>query len=189
MNNIEKKIGSQYYNALMNLNLFSRCFILVSILFKDKKDKAGEPYIYHLIRVSASMYDKNGLDGMLAGLLHDVVEDIDGITFLDLKSFGVPDNVIEAIKLVTNDKNIEWNTYSEKLKIYNDKIDRIINSGNVLAINLKYCDMSDNFDPLRIQELPLETQSWFQLKYEKNIEKLRSIVENNKKLVKVRNEE
>ena len=177
MNNIKKIIGEDEYNRLMNMDLFTRCYNLVYILFRDKKDKDGKPYINHLASVSGNMAHLYKIDGVVAGILHDVVEDIDGITFLDLEEFGVPENVIEVLKLVTNDKNVKELSKEEKLRKYNEKIDNIINSNNELAIILKYYDMSNNYNYDSIHNLSPELQEWFKLKYEVNLSKLKTAKE------------
>lgn len=177
MNNIERIIGNDTYNKLMCMDLYSRSLNLVNYLFNNKYDKDGKPYIHHLSRVSFSM-SEFGTDGMIAGLLHDVVEDIDGMTFEDLKEFGIPEIVIDAIRFVTKEKNTRELSKEEKLKIYNNKIDSIINSGNILAINLKYNDMKDNYDKERLKNLSPELQEWFKLKYEDNLNKLRDALYN-----------
>ena len=64
-------------------------------------------------------------------------------------------------------------TSDEKLMLYNDEIDKIINSNNIHAIRLKEADISDNYDLSRIKELPLDKQAWFKEKYEKQLIKLR----------------
>ena len=64
---------------------YDRAYRLVSYLFKDKKDKAGEPYLGHLIRVSDCL---SMGDAKVAALLHDVVEDVSDISFDDLKEYS-----------------------------------------------------------------------------------------------------
>ena len=172
MNNLERIISSETYNELMDLDIFPRCFNLVYLLFENKCDKEGKPYINHLINVSYSMGYDYDLDGMIVGLLHDVVEDIDGVTFNDLLEFGVKEELIEVLKLVTNDNHDKNLSEHDKLRIYNEKIDSIINSENNLAIGLKYYDMKDNFNDERLKHLSKELQSWFKLKYETNLKKL-----------------
>ena len=167
------------YFTLNNLNRISemqsqyfKAKIIVTMLFEDKLDKAGEPYIGHLLRVSERLY---GELETTAGLLHDIFEDTE-ITEKDLLEIKIPAEVIEIVKLVTHDKIDKSNmTKEEKLELYNRDIDKIINSGNIHAIRLKEADMSDNYDPLRIKELNHETQHWFQQKYEKQLIKLRKV--------------
>ena len=80
---------------------YDRAFQLVSYLFHDKKDKAGIPYINHLVSVS-NMLDTRTTK--IAGLLHDVLEDIPNFTVNDLKMLGFSDEVVEIVKIVTKDK-------------------------------------------------------------------------------------
>ena len=167
---LEKYLYKSDIEKLMEIDLYTRCRFLINILFLDKVDKNGKPYIGHLLRVSSRM---SSPDGRIAALLHDVVEDIKGITFEDLKEFGVPDNIIDALKLVTNEKLDKAYTKEEKLEIYNQKIDNIIESKNKLALELKLNDMIDNYDKYRISKLPKEKQEWFNVKYGQNIKKLK----------------
>ena len=169
MNGIYRYINKEDVDKLMKLDLYTRCRILVTILFMDKFDKEGKPYIGHLVRVSDSM---STLDGKILGLIHDVIEDISGISYDDLIRFGITPNIIEALKLVTNDKSIVKLSKLERIIIYNKKIDKIIASGNRLAIELKYRDMSDNYDKERLKNLSREQQEWFKIKYGNNIKKL-----------------
>jgi Guanosine polyphosphate pyrophosphohydrolases/synthetases len=60
-------------------------------------DKAGEPYILHLLRV---MQAQTTEEAMMAGVLHDLVEDT-GSGFDDLRERGYPGEVIEALRHVT----------------------------------------------------------------------------------------
>ena len=62
-------------------------------------DKAGQPYIGHLRRVSARLRPY-GVDAQIAGVLHDILEDTD-VTAADLAAEGVPGHVIAAIESVT----------------------------------------------------------------------------------------
>ena len=174
----------EFYMSRETLNKIKKCddlylksAMLVRILFKNKKDKVGKPYIGHLLRVSNKM---TTLDGMIAGLLHDVVEDIPDIYFDDLLDFGIPDHIIDALRLVTKEPTTKKLTKEEKLIRYNQEIDNIIASGNDLALELKISDMSDNFNPDRLNELPIEQIEWFNQKYEKNLVKLKNEREKRK---------
>ena len=155
-------------------DLYSRAFIIIERVFKDKVDKAGRPYLDHLIRVSLNLDEE--LE-QVAALLHDIVEDTE-ITFKDLLEIGFPAKVLEIVKLVTKAEIDNTNmTKEEKLKIYNDEIDKIINSGNIHAIRLKKADMSDNYDKNRLKELPKIKQEWFNEKYGKQLIKLMKVTE------------
>lgn len=168
----------EFYMSRETLNRIKKCddlylksAVLVRMLFRDKKDKAGEAYIEHLIRVSSRM---STLDGMIAGLLHDVVEDIPDVEFDDLLDFGIPNDIIETLRLVTKEPTSKKLTQEEKLCRYNEEIDKIIASGNDLALELKISDMSDNFNLDRMDGLTADQMKWFNLKYAKNLEKLKN---------------
>jgi len=173
MNNLLNYFTQEELNVISSMkDLHLKCTLIVTELFKNKKDKAGQPYLGHLLRVS------NSLDleiEKIAGLLHDVVEDTD-VTEKDLLEVRIPKEIIDIVKIVTHDKINKSNmTKEEKLELYNKEIDKVINSGNIHAIRLKEADMSDNFDPIRIKELPKEKQEWFNEKYGKQLIKLRNV--------------
>ena len=174
MNVLLKYFTPEELEELKYLDLYCKSKVLIETLFKDKKDKAEKPYVEHLLRVSQRM---TTLDGKIAGLLHDVVEDIEDVTFEDLISFGVPEHIIEVLKLVTKDKTDIPLTKEQKLQKYNEEIDRIIESKNLLALELKIADMSDNYDPERLEELDEEKRTWFEQKYGENIKRLRKVRE------------
>lgn len=147
---------------------YDRAYRLVSYLFKDKKDKAGEPYLGHLIRVSDRL--SKG-DAKVAALLHDVVEDIDDISFEDLKDLGFSGSIVDIVKIVTKDKS--------KGISYHDWIGEIIATGNVDAIKVKYSDMMDNFSLDRLNKLDEETKRHLISKYKDEVERLRNYLDKN----------
>ena len=170
MNNLLKYITNEEFNYVYNENdLYNKSLFLVEILFKNRVDKCNVPYVTHLLRVSEKMGSK---DGKVAALLHDVVEDIEGVTFDDLRDIGIPLNIIEVLKLVTKKPHDRVFTQDEKLMLYNEEINNIINSNNEIAIELKYSDMSDNFNEERLKLLEPQKRNWFLLKYGENIKKL-----------------
>lgn len=151
-------------------DMYSKAFVICYVVFQDKKDKGGQPYFEHLFRVSQKLY---GEVEETAGLLHDIVEDTD-ITYRDLLDVGFPLEVVEIVKLVTKEKiDKSGLTEEERLKLYDEEINKIIDSGNIHAIRLKYADMTDNFNPERIKELPEEKQEWFNKKYGPQLVKLK----------------
>ena len=145
---------------------YDKALYLVSCLFKNIKDKAGEPYINHLIRVSIGV---KGKDTKVAALLHDVVEDIPGMSFNYLKELGFNDNVLEVVKIVTKDKR-------NKIP-YHDEITRVLTSNNIEAIKLKYADMSDNYNSERLKLLEEETRIRLENKYQDEIIRIKNYLE------------
>jgi len=177
MNNLLKYLTDEEFNYVcFEKDLYKKSLFLVEILFKNKVDKNNIPYITHLMRVSENM---TTIDGKVCGLLHDVVEDIEGVTFKDLSDISIPDNIIEVLKLVTKKPHGEELSKEEKLELYNEEINNIINSNNELAQELKYSDMSDNFDKDRLKLLSVDKQEWLTLKYAGNIKKLEKVRDKN----------
>lgn len=95
-------------------------------------DLDGNPVILHPLAV--------GLAGktpeeQCAGFLHDVVEDTD-YTFDDLLAMGVSSEIVDALHLLTHDKN----------EPYLDYVRRIAESGNELALAVKLNDLHHNLE-------------------------------------------
>lgn len=101
---------------------------------KDQVDKSGMPYVFHPFHLAEQMPDE---ETTVAALLHDVVEDTD-YTIRDLQSLGFPDNVLEAIALMTHDKAVPYMEYVEKIK------------KNRIAAVVKRADLIHNSDLSRL---------------------------------------
>lgn len=123
---------------LQNLDELGKANMLALIVFKDKKDKAGESYIRHLNKVSESFKDD---EGKIVALLHDLVEDT-SFTFEDLKSLGFSDDIIDTLRLLTND-----------LDDYDKYVERLLKSDNLLAKKVKMADLLDNMNLCLFSEL------------------------------------
>lgn len=82
-----------------------------------QKDKGGKWYIFHPIHVSMNV---SGYKEKIVALLHDVVED-SNYTFSDLERYFNKD-VMDALKLITKDKNIDYFDYLSNIK--NNEISR-----------------------------------------------------------------
>jgi len=166
MNNLHKYLSDEEFNNIkIEKNLYVKALALVNILFKDKKDKEGEPYLLHLMRVSNSVVEPNT---RVAGLLHDTVEDIESITYDDLLDIGFTKPIIDIVRIVTTE---------DKEKPYHDKITSILETNNYEAIKLKYADMSDNSNPERISKLDKQTQEKLHEKYDKELNRLKEYLE------------
>lgn len=71
-------------------------------------DKSGDLYTNHLREVSNALMPF-GLVAQAAGVLHDILEDTD-VTEADLLNSGVPQRVVDIVKIVSRDKST---TYQE----------------------------------------------------------------------------
>ena len=105
---------------------------LATKTFLNKRDLDGNPQLLHALAVGMAGKTKNE---MVVGFLHDVVEDSDTTLTLLKYLYGFSDEVVEAVALLT---------HSDKKEPYDEYIDKIINSGNQLAITVKMNDLRHN---------------------------------------------
>ncbi len=120
---------------------------------RGQTDKAGFPYIFHPLRV---MENVTGIHQKMAAVLHDTIEDTE-LTIEDLRARGCPSRVIGAVEVLTKREGEPHDEY----------LQRIVESGNAIAIPVKWADIMDNSDPRRLQYLPAEDQHRISLKYAK----------------------
>lgn len=104
---------------------------------KDQVDKSGMPYVFHPFHLAEQMDDE---ETTITALLHDIVEDTN-TTFEDLRKLGFSDNVINALKLMTHDKNVDYFEYIKNI------------SKNPIARKVKIKDLEHNMDTSRLDEV------------------------------------
>jgi len=102
---------------------------------RDQVDRTGLPYIFHPYHLAEQMPDEASI---CAAFLHDVVEDTE-ITFKDLIELGIPEEIVEAVRLLTHDEAVP----------YMDYVRNIRDSGNRTAVAVKLADLRHNSDPAR----------------------------------------
>ena len=101
---------------------------------QGQTDKAGAPYLLHLIRV---MNTGQTEDERICGILHDLVEDTPW-TFEALRREGFSEEVIRALVCVTKQPNEPYTHFIERIK------------KNSLATKVKLNDLRDNMDITRL---------------------------------------
>lgn len=74
-----------------------RAIEIAATAHSGQRDKAGQPYIFHPLRV---MFRVDGEHEQMAAVLHDVVEDT-SITIDDLAREGFPPEVLRAVEALT----------------------------------------------------------------------------------------
>ena len=94
-------------------------------------DRDGHPVILHPLTVGLMGHTD---EEKIAGFLHDVIED-STYTAEDLLSAGIPVGVVNALRLLTHAKGEDYFAY----------VQRIIDSGNPIALQVKYNDLRHNF--------------------------------------------
>lgn len=102
-------------------------------------DKAGQPYVFHPIRVMANLGQDAGDEEKMAALFHDLVEDC-GVSLDDLRRWGYPESVVVAVDHLTKNEEGE--------RDYQLAIERA--AQNAIALKVKIADLTDNMDLTRI---------------------------------------
>ena len=122
---------------MTNTKLLQLALKIANEAHQDQLDKASEPYIEHVLRVSHQGDNQNE---RVVGLLHDVVEDSD-YTIMHLATAGFPDNIILAVDAITKRAG----------ESYDDYISRVKN--NEIARKVKLYDLTDNLDLKRLKSI------------------------------------
>ena len=104
---------------------------------KDQKDKSGLPYVFHPFHVAEQMPDEKTT---IVALLHDVIEDT-SYTLQDLRMMGFDQDVLDALALMTHDKNVPYMDYVAKIR------------DNEIARTVKLADLRHNSDLTRMDEI------------------------------------
>lgn len=94
-------------------------------------DRDGEAYILHPLTVGLM---GNTDEERMAGFLHDVIEDTPYTAEMLLEA-GIPDGVVNALQLLTHQKEEPYFTY----------VQRIIDANNPIALRVKYNDLQHNY--------------------------------------------
>lgn len=120
-------------------------------------DKAGKPYIEHVLRVVSYL---NTADDRIVGALHDVLEKSD-YTAESLRSLGYPERIVHAVECLTKRHGEGYDHYISRVK--QDEIAR----------RVKVADLKDNMDMARIP-VP-SAMDWERLaKYQRALQQLRT---------------
>jgi (p)ppGpp synthase/HD superfamily hydrolase len=125
-------------------------------------DKSGQPYILHPLRVMLEM--DGDPDAMIVAVLHDVFEDTE-FTFEEFADYDVPDNIFEALKVITRPGKDDPDrpTYKQFIRGF---------AHNELARKVKLMDVIDNTRPTRMATLDPKTRRGLSERYEWAMEEL-----------------
>ena len=95
---------------------------------EGQKDKEGQPYILHPLRVMSRV---EGEAAQIVAVLHDVIEDTQ-VTLSDLRNAGFSEEVLAALLCVTHRKEDPYADYVIGCK------------NNPIARQVKLADLADN---------------------------------------------
>ena len=122
-----------------------------------QKDHDGGEEILHPLSV---MLKGETYQEKIVGVLHDVVEDNADWTFERLLDEGISEKCVDALMLLTHSDTLSYNQY----------VDKIIDSGNMLAINVKIHDLEHNIS--RNKRLDERQETVYQ-KHTKTLERIK----------------
>jgi (p)ppGpp synthase/HD superfamily hydrolase len=119
------------------MSLLEQAITLAVQVHAGRRDRYGEPYILHPLRVMGRMTTENE---RIAAVLHDVVED-SPLTLEDLRARGFPPEVVEVVDCLT--------------KREGEPYDRLIGraAANPIALRVKMADLEDNMDIRRMRQV------------------------------------
>ena len=140
--------------------MFGTAMRIASQVHEKQKDKGGNSYILHPIRIAMRLRTTDE-ELMQIAILHDVVED-SNVTIDFLKKEGFSDRVLVALDLLTHKCDDSYEEYIEKI------------SKNVDAIKIKLEDLRDNSDITRLKGLSVKDFKRME-KYHRSYVFLRSI--------------
>lgn len=101
-------------------------------------DRYGQPYILHPLHLMMQM---DSPAARMVAVLHDVVEDTE-VTLADLQAAGFPAEVLEAVSLLTHDREqVPYEAYVAGIKPH------------PLARKVKLADLQHNMDIRRLPHL------------------------------------
>jgi hypothetical protein len=115
----------------------ARAISIAAVGFEKVKDKGGQPYILHCLRVMNQMDTE---EEKIVAILHDTVED-GVITIEELIKERFSQNVIYALILLTHEKGKPYDEYIKGIAL------------DPLATKVKKADLKDNSDITRLKGL------------------------------------
>ena len=132
--------------------LTNRAMVIAYNAHHGQLDYNGIPYIFHPIHLAEQMEDELSC---CAALLHDVAEDTE-VKLEDLAR-EFPKEVIDALKLLTHDKDTDYFTYVRAIR------------ENPIARKVKLADLAHNSDQSRCigSDLTEAQLAWWRQKYQK----------------------
>lgn len=133
------------------MSTLERAIEIAAAAHAGQRDKVGEPYILHPLRVMALVRTD---EARIVAVLHDVIEDgpwkDGGKTLVEA---GFEPGLIDAVRCLTRNHDESYEAFIERC------------AGNALAREVKLADIADNLDAERLQQLSPPTQRRLRQKY------------------------
>ena len=120
--------------------MLGTAIVLATEAHRNQKDKAGEPYILHPLRIMGQLKSE---ESKIVGVLHDVVEDT-SYTLDDLRHAGFGETIINAIESVTKKKGESYEAFIRRART------------NPIGCKVKIADLKDNLNLGRLRKVAKE---------------------------------
>lgn len=117
--------------------LYDLALTIASRAHEGQRDKAGNDYILHPLRVAERCRSPKA---KIAALLHDTLEDTD-VTAPYLLEQGFPTEIVDAVLAVTRREGEPYDEYVRRA------------AANPIGREVKRADLEDNMDIRRLNEL------------------------------------
>jgi (p)ppGpp synthase/HD superfamily hydrolase len=157
----------------MNPNI-EQTILLMKFFHHGQKDKSGQPYYLHPLRVMQRLGRGAGPEHH-AALLHDVLEDTHA-TISMLEALGYSQLILSLVWGMTRHKKFSFS--DRPGETYNQYIDRILDSGDTRLWRLKLADSFDNSAPSRTATLP-DAEKGLEKRYLGTIAELEALLPNH----------
>lgn len=117
--------------------MLAKAIALAANKHVDQKDKGGNAYILHPMRMMMRLRTTDE-ELMAIAILHDVVEDC-GVSYDDLFQMGMSDRVVEGVRALTKQRG----------ETYDQFIDRVMLNRDAMLVKRE--DLKDNSDITRLK--------------------------------------
>ena len=139
-------------------NLYGKAYLICEKVFDGKTHSSGVPYMDHLVAV-ANKFSDGKAKGV--ALLHDIIKETD-LTAMDLNYIGFPSDIVKTVSLMTRENG----------ESYDEFINRMINSKNNMAVQIKKADLEQNMDLSNYDSVTDEYLNRIDVKYKPQYKKI-----------------
>ncbi len=139
-------------------NLYGKAYLICEKVFDGKTHSSGVPYMDHLVAVANQFTDDKA---KVIALLHDIIKET-GLTAIDLNNIGFPSDIVKTVLLMTRENG----------ESYDEFINRMINSKNNMAVQVKKADLEQNMDLSNYDSVTDEYLNRIDVKYKPQYEKI-----------------
>lgn len=119
------------------MSVLAKAIAFASLKHVNQKDKGGNAYILHPLRMMMRLRTSDE-ELMSIAVLHDVIEDCD-VSFDDLKELGMTERVISGVQALTRQNGETYEQFIDRVTLNKD------------AMLVKREDLKDNSDLTRLK--------------------------------------